>query len=68
MATFIRGLFDRTIRLRDGLVENLTSGLACQQSDERKHRLVVSIGMRPMTRVTADTALSRSPSSRRPVP
>ena len=47
-------LFDRTIRLRDGLVEDLTRGLSCQQADEREHRLVgLPIDMRPMTRVTA---------------
>ena len=41
-------LFDRTIRLRDGLVEDFTRGLSCQQSDEREHCLVgLRIDMRP---------------------
>jgi hypothetical protein len=69
MATFIRGLFDRTIRLCDGLVEGFTSGLTCQQPDDSKQRLFgLSIDMRPGTRATAYTARSRSPPSWRPVP
>jgi hypothetical protein len=57
------------IRLRDGLVEHFTRGLTCQESNERKHRLVgLRIDMRPASRATSDTARSRSLSSWRPVP
>jgi hypothetical protein len=57
------------IRLHGGLCEDFTRRLTCEQSNERKHRLVgVSIDMRAMTGATGDIARSRSPSSPRPVP
>ena len=62
-------LFDRTIRLRDGLIECFTRGLSCQQADEREHWLVgLLTDVRPASRATSDTARSRSTSSWRPVP